>query len=195
MSKPSPATRLSAAWSAALLNFPKPALLQPALLAAATEPATLDGTMVGRLLRLTSWLSPEELQQQQLLLRQELHRRKDLRGPPPTAADADGTAAAGGRNPDWVTAVADDVSKRMAEFKPREIASIVAAFSLIPGVVLHEGLFAAAAQHIETHAHMFTQFKDMELVASAFENMNYTKGLPALKALQQQTEHLAAQSS
>jgi hypothetical protein len=34
---------------------------------------------------------------------------------------------------------------------------------------------------------MFTKFIDMEMVAGAFERMNYKEGLPALKALQEQT--------
>jgi hypothetical protein len=180
-------TRLSAAWAAASLRFPKPSLLQPALVAAAAEPGTIDGVGAGRLMRVTSWLTPEEIEQQRALLLQELHRRSGARGSAPAADGSSGSS-----NPEWVMALADDLAGRMGNLKPREVANLVAAYAAIPGVALHEGLFAAAAAHIETHAHTFTRFAEMEMVASAFEKMNFKAGLGALKALQQQAEQLSA---
>jgi hypothetical protein len=185
---PSKDTLLSAAWAAASLRFPKPSLLQPALVAAAADPGSIDGVGAGRIMRITSWLTLEEVQQQRSLLLQELHRRSGARGPAPSVEDSSSSSS----NPEWVAALADNLVGRIGELKPREVANIVAAFAAIPGVVLHKGLFAAAAAHIETHAHTFTRFADMEMVASAFEKMNFKAGLSALKALQQQAEHMAA---
>jgi hypothetical protein len=185
---PSIETLVSAAWAGAALRFPKPSLLQPALIAAATQPGSIDGVGIGRLMRTTSLLTADEVQQQRTLLLQELHRRSGARGPAPTAAAAeDGSSSA----PEWVVALADNVAGRIREFKPREVAHLVSGYAAIPGVALHEGLFTAAAAHIETHAHMFTSFSDMEMVASAFEKMNFKAGLGALKALQQQAEQMA----
>jgi hypothetical protein len=190
---PTVETLLSAAWAGASLRFPKPSLLQPALVAAAAKPGSIDGVGAGRLMRITSWLTAEELEQQRSLLLQELHRRSGARGAAPSvpaAAADDGSSSSS--NAEWVTALADNLADRMGSLKPREVANLVAAFAAIPGVVLHEGLFIAAAAHIETHAHTFTRFAEMEMVASAFEKMNFKQGLGALKALHQQAEQLAA---
>ncbi|KAF6254328.1 hypothetical protein COO60DRAFT_1703366 [Scenedesmus sp. NREL 46B-D3] len=188
---PSHETLISAAWAAAALQLPKPALLQPALVAAATNPDSINGVGVGRLLRITSCLTAEDLEQQRALLRQELHRRSGARGPAPTVpAAADGSSSSG--TPEWVAALADSAAGRIGEMKPREIANVVAGLAAIPGVELHQGLLAAVASHIEVHAHTFTKFNDMEMVASAFEKMDFKAGLSALKALQQQAELMAA---
>jgi hypothetical protein len=192
---PTAETLLSAAWAGASLRFPKPSLLQPALVAAAADPGSIDGVGAGRLMRITSWLTPEEVEQQRSLLLQELHRRSGARGAAPSvpaAAADDGSSSSSSSNAEWVTALADNLADRMGSLKPREVANLVAAFAAIPGVELHEGLFTAAAAHIETHAHTFTRFAEMEMVASAFEKMNFKQGLGALKALHQQAEHLAA---
>lgn len=177
-------TCISAAWAGVVLRQPKTTLLLPLWVAGVERPAEFDGVMAGRLFRITGMLGDQDsgiLQQQRQLLREEIHRRKDRRGPVPDSTDS---------NPEWVTAVADSVVDRFVDFKPREVAHILAGFSSIPGVVLHEQMFAAAAKHIETHAHTFVQFKDMELIAGAFERMSYKEGLPALRALQEQTEQL-----
>jgi hypothetical protein len=183
---PSTETLVSAAWAAAALHFPKPSLLQPALVAAATQPGSIDGVGIGRLLRVTSCLTAEELQQQRELLRQELHRRSGARGAAP-----DNSSSSSSSLPEWVAALADNAAGRMGELKAREVAHLVGGYAAISGAELHEGLFTAAAAHIETHAHMFTSFGDMEMVASAFEKMNFKAGLGALKALQQQAEQMA----
>lgn len=94
--------------------------------------------------------------------------------------------------PEWVLALADDVSGRLAGMKPREVAHLVSGYAALPGAAAHQGLFSAAAAHIEAHAHMFTSFNDMEMVAAAFEKTDFKAGLAALKALQQQAEQMAA---
>ncbi|WIA37255.1 hypothetical protein OEZ86_014201 [Tetradesmus obliquus] len=127
------------------------------------------------------------------------------RGPAPTAlpaaaaaaaAEGDDTTSSSGSSssgmPEWVLALADDVSGRLAGMKPREVAHLVSGYAALPGAAAHQGLFSAAAAHIEAHAHMFTSFNDMEMVAAAFEKTDFKAGLAALKALQQQAEQMAA---
>ncbi|KAF8065795.1 hypothetical protein HT031_002855 [Scenedesmus sp. PABB004] len=183
-----PATRLSAAWAAAHLRAHDAALLQPALLAAVEAPGTLDGLSAGRLLRLTAALPPDVAAEQQALLRAECHARSGARGPAPAPPPPGGPPA----NWDWVDAVAADLAGRVGELKPRELAHALAAFAAIPGAVLHEGLFGAAAALIGARAHMFGQPRDAELIAAAFNALSYKDGLPALRALQEQAEAAAA---
>lgn len=181
-------TRLSAAWLAGALRQPNSSLLLPLWVAAVEQPDRFDGKAAGRLFRVTWMLyniSNDVIQQQRQLLREEIHKRQDRRGPVPESSSSSST-------PEWIAAVADSLPQRLNECKPREIANALDAYSQIPGVPLHDELFSTAAQQIQLHAHMFTQFKDMEMVALAFERMNFKEGLPALKALQAQTERLAA---
>eukprot|EP00775_Hariotina_reticulata_P010765 gene10765-10921_t len=130
-------TAMAAAWAASRLQQPRTQLLQPAFLAAMTEPDSFHGLMCGRLLKVTADLPSDVMQEQEQKLREELHRLSGSRGPVPDAAPG---------NAPWVDSIAE-----------------------------------------KTHAHMFTKFVDMEMVAGAFERMNYKEGLPALKALQEQT--------
>ncbi|WIA17017.1 hypothetical protein OEZ85_013926 [Tetradesmus obliquus] len=109
-----------------------------------------------------------------------------------TTSSSSSSSSGGGSMPEWVVALADDVSGRLAGMKPREVAHLVAGYAALPGAAAHQGLFAAAAAHIEAHAHMFTSFNDMEMVAAAFEKTDFKAGLAALKALQQQAEQMAA---
>jgi len=190
---PTHITKANAAWAAAQLQHYEPALLLPALLAAVQHPEQQDGFLAARIMIATAQLPQEELQRLQQLLRQEQHRLSGARGPPPAATTAaDPATAAAGQVPDWVASLADSLADRMTDLRPREIAYIMLSYSQIPDVPVHEKLFTAAAEHITVHAHAFTKLDDMEMVATAFERFNFKAGLPALKALQQQSEQLVS---
>lgn len=198
---PTHLTKANAAWAAAQLQHFEPALIMPAVLAAVQTPGELDGFLAARIMIATSQMPEKVLQQVQLLLRQELHRQSGARGPAPAAAAgaatgtaADPATAAAGQVPDWISSLADSLAGRVPELRPREIAYILLSYSQLPGVAVHERLFASAAEHIAAHADTFVQLDDMEMVATAFERFNFKDGLPALKALQQQSEKLVAAS-
>jgi hypothetical protein len=198
---PTHITKANAAWAASQLQYYEPALIMPAVLAAVQTPQELDGFLAARIMIATSQMPEKTLQQLQLLLRQELHRRSGARGPAPAAAAAaasgaaaDPATAAAGQVPDWIASLADSLAGRVPELRPREIAYILLSYSQLPGVPVHERLFAAAAEHIAAHADTFVQLDDMEMVATAFERFNFKDGLPALKALQQQSEKLVSAS-
>ena len=190
VSTPTHITRANAAWAAAQLQQYDPVLLLPALLGAVEQPEQQDGFLAARIMIATSQLPQDALQRLRLLLLQEQHRLSGARGPPPSSV-ADPATSAAGQVPEWVAGLADSLAGRVAELRPREIAYILLSYSQIPGVPVHDKLFSAAAEHITKHAHTFTQLDDMEMVATAFEKFNFKDGLPALKALQQQSEQLA----
>jgi hypothetical protein len=191
---PTVVTKANAAWAAGQLQHYDPALILPAVLTAVQAPESLDGFLAARIMIATSQMPQEVLQQLQLLLKQELHRLSGARGPPPAAAAAaavaDPATAAAGQIPDWVASLAGCLAGRMPELRPREVAYILLSYSQLPGVPVHEELFGAAAGHIAAHADTFVQLDDMEMVATAFERFNFKDGLPALKALQEQSEKL-----
>lgn len=194
---PTHITKANAAWAAAQMQQFVPELVLPALLGAVQHPEQQDGFLAARIMIATSQMPTEVLQEMQLLLRQELHRLSGARGPAPTAVvggatAADPATAAAGHVPDWVASLADSLAGRVGELRPREIAYILLCYSQLPDVPVHEGLFSAAAEHIAANAGTFTQLDDMEMVATAFERFNFKAGLPALKALQQQSEQMVA---
>jgi hypothetical protein len=191
---PTLVTKANAAWAAGQLQHYDFGLILPAVLAAVQAPESLDGFLAARIMIATSQMPQDVLQKLQLLLKQELHRLSGARGPPPAAtaasAVADPATAAAGQIPVWVSSLADSLAGRMPELRPREIAYILLSYSQLPGAPVHEELFGAAAGHIAAHADTFVQLDDMEMVATAFERFNFKDGLPALKALQEQSEKL-----
>jgi hypothetical protein len=189
---PTNITKANAAWAGAQLQWFDPALFMPAVLLAAQTPDACEGFLAARIMIATSRMTPEALQQMQLLLRQELHRQSGARGPPPAAGQADPATSAAGQVPQWIASLADSLAGRIPELRPREVAYILLSYSLLPGVPVHEGLFSAAAEHIAGHAETFVHMDDMEMVATAFDRFNFKAGVPALKALQEQSEKLAA---
>jgi hypothetical protein len=190
---PTNITKANAAWAGAQLQWFDPALFLPAILLAATKPEECEGFLAARIMIATSQMTPEALQQMQLLLRQELHRQSGARGPvPPAVGQADPATSAAGQVPEWIASLADNLAGRIPELRPREIAYILLSYSQLPGVPVHEGLFSAAAEHIVAHAETFVVMDDMEMVATAFDRFNFKAGVPALKALQEQSEKLAA---
>jgi hypothetical protein len=191
---PTPLTKANAMWAGAQLQQFDPRLVMPAVLSAVQEPDQLDGFLSARTLIATSQMPQDVIAQMQLLLRQELHRQSGARGPAPVAATAaaDPATAAAGQVPDWVSSLADNLAGRVPELRPREIAYILLSYSQLSGLPVHEGLFTAAAEHIAAHADTFVQLDDMEMVATAFEKFNFKAGLPALKALQEQSERLVS---
>jgi hypothetical protein len=134
-----PTTAMAAAWAAMQLQQPRTQLLQPAFLAAVTDPDGFSGVMSGRLLRVTSALPSDFVQDQVQKLREEQHKLSGSRGSAPEASVG---------NAPWVDSIAESVSDRLLDFKPREIAHVLHCFSSIPGVQLHDKLFGAAAKHI-----------------------------------------------
>jgi putative intracellular protease/amidase len=175
-------TQATALWAAAQLQrWGDAVLVQPALVSAVAQPDEMTGFVAARVLIATSHMPRDVAAAAEAAVRAELHRRSGARGPAPAAAGGDAAV------PLWVSALADSQAGRNAQCRPREIAYILLAYSEIPGVPVHEGLFGAAARHIELHTHTFSQFRDMEMVATAFERMNFRAGLPALEAMQSLT--------
>jgi hypothetical protein len=184
----SAATRAAAAWLAAQAGAYSAALLQPALVAAAADPASFDAAAAVRVLRLTSMLPAHVVEEQRRLLLAELHRRASRRGPAPEPAASAAAGGAAAAEAEWVTALCDDAAGRLDLMAPRDVALLLSAYASLPGAGLHSSrLPAAVAAHVEVHAHVFVDPRVATAVVTALEQLGLAESVPlSLKALLRQ---------